>query len=190
MHRDPRLLYVLRLIVRQNFTFLPVLFFMSRRRYFPHRRLVIINNMKNEMVNASVTSALKTLREKYPGYLGNVWTVLINETDATEIIDTICGVWNLAISTGGTAVPDLVLDATMASISAEVSSSFTAALGLPTLSAQYGQEGDIQYWRNLDIDQRGYLIQVRCSRVKELVSRSLSFECSFVSSLICIYNCN
>lgn len=116
--------------------------------------------MKNEIANASVTSALKTLREKFPGYLGRVWTVQMNETDAGEIIDNMCQSWNTAVSGGGSTVPDLVLDFSMYGMSSEVSSSITAALGLPTLSAQYGQEGDIEHWRNLDVDQRGYLVQV------------------------------
>lgn len=114
------------------------------------------------MANASVTAALKTLREKYPGHLGKVWSVQLNETDSGEIVETVCDAWGTAVRGGGNAVPDLVLDVTMAGMSAEISSSITAALGLPTLSAQYGQEDDIQYWRNLDVDQKGYLIQVSC----------------------------
>lgn len=123
------------------------------------RKLVIINALKNEIANISVAQALKVLREKYPDHLGSVWTININETDSGEIIETVCNAWSAIINKGG-AVPDLVLDVTMAGIGSEVSSSITATLGLPTLSAQYGQEDDIQYWRNLDVDQRGYLIQV------------------------------
>lgn len=133
---------------------------MPRRRYFSPLRLVVINGLKNEVANASVTSALKTLREKFPGHLGHVWTVQMNESDANEIVDNMCQTWSSAISRGGSTVPDLVLDFSMFGMSSEVSSSVTASLGLPTLSAQYGQEDDIQYWRNLDADQKGYLVQV------------------------------
>lgn len=125
-------------------------------------QLVIINGVKNEVGNASVTSALKTLGEKYPGHLGTVWSVQVNESDSSESIDIICNTWTSAISKGGATVPDLVLDLTMANLGAEASSSFTAAMGVPTLSAQFGQEGDIRYWRNLDLDQKNYLIQVPC----------------------------
>lgn len=149
--------YYLRLIVRLHLTFL---FACRVNGTFPPLRLVIINGVKNEIANVSVTSALKTLREKFPGYLGHVWTVQMNETDASEIIDNVCHSWSSAISQGGSTVPDLVLDVSMSGTNAEISSSITAALGLPTLSAQYGQEDDIQYWRNLDVDQRNYLIQV------------------------------
>ncbi|XP_025153353.1 ionotropic receptor 25a isoform X1 [Harpegnathos saltator] len=133
---------------------------MPRRRYLSPLRLVIINDMKNEIANVSVTNALKTLREKFPGYLGQIRTVQMNETDVGEIINDMCQAWSSAISQGGSTVPDLVLDMSMSGMNAEISSSITAALGLPTLSAQYGQEDDIQYWRNLDTDQRNYLIQV------------------------------
>jgi len=108
----------------------------------------------------SVISALKAMGEKYPGHLGNVWSVQINESDSSESLDTICNVWNSAISKGGATVPDLILDMTMSNLGAEVSSSFTAAMGVPTLSAQFGQEGDIRYWRDLDLDRKNYLIQV------------------------------
>lgn len=123
-------------------------------------QLVIINDAKNKAANASVTAALKTLKERYPGHLGNVWSVQIDEDEYSESLDTICDVWGSAVSKGGSAVPDLVLDMTKIGLGAEASSSFTAAMGIPTLSAQYGQESDIRYWRNLDLDQKNYLIQV------------------------------
>ncbi|XP_072753212.1 ionotropic receptor 25a isoform X2 [Anoplolepis gracilipes] len=122
--------------------------------------LFIINGVKNEVANVSVIAALKALREKYPGHLGNVWSVQINESDSSESLDTICDVWDSAVSRGGSAVPDLVLDVTRIGLGAEASSSFTAAMGIPTLSAQYGQEDDIRYWRDLDLNQKNYLIQV------------------------------
>lgn len=126
-------------------------------------QLVIINGVKNEAGNASVTAALKTLAEKYPGHLGNVWTVQINETDSSDSLEAICNTWSSAVSKGGATVPDLILDITTANLGAEASSSFTAAMGVPTLSGQFGQEGDIRYWRDLDLDQKNYLIQVSCS---------------------------
>ncbi|CAL1688316.1 unnamed protein product [Lasius platythorax] len=122
--------------------------------------LFVINGARNEAANASVTAALKALRERHPGHLGNVWSVQINESDSSESLDIICDVWGSAVSRGGSAVPDLVLDVTTIGPGADASSSFTAAMGIPTLSAQYGQEGDIRYWRDLDLDQKNYLIQV------------------------------
>lgn len=111
--------------------------------------------MRNALINASVTVALKTLREKQPGHLGNVWSVQINESDISDSLELICRAWSLTIVDPAN-VPDLILDVTMTGIS----SSFTAAIGVPTLSAVYGQEGDIQDWRDLSADQANYLIQV------------------------------
>lgn len=161
-------------------------------------QLVVINGARNEAANASVTAALKALRERHPGHLGNVWSVQINESDSSESLDIICDVWGSAVSRGGSAVPDLVLDVTTIGPGADASSSFTAAMGIPTLSAQYGQEGDIRYWRDLDLDQKNYLIQVfrtysACALAKHMTrsidifqafKRVIYFDLCFVSILV------
>lgn len=36
----------------------------------------------------------------------------------------------------------------------------TAALGLPTVSASFGQEGDLRQWRDINDQKKNYLIQV------------------------------
>lgn len=38
--------------------------------------------------------------------------------------------------------------------------SLSAALGLPTVSASFGQEGDLRQWRDLNEQKRQYLLQV------------------------------
>ncbi|KAM0725746.1 Ionotropic receptor 25a [Formica fusca] len=145
--------------------------------------LFIINDAKNKAANASVTAALKTLKERYPGHLGNVWSVQIDEDEYSESLDTICDVWGSAVSKGGSAVPDLVLDMTKIGLGAEASSSFTAAMGIPTLSAQYGQENDIRYWRNLDLDQKNYLIQVMTpGDLAPEVIRQLAIQLSIINA--------
>lgn len=58
------------------------------------------------------------------------------------------------------AYPHLVLDTTMTGIASETVKSFTAALGLPTISASFGQEGDLRQWRNINENEKEYLIQV------------------------------
>lgn len=135
-------------------------FFSYLRKSF---QTVIINGAKNEAANGSIINALKTLKGKSSGNVGNVWTVQINDSDASESIDAICNTWSKAISKGGSSVPDVILDMTIADVGAEVTASFTASMGVPTLSAEYGQEDDIKYWRDLDFDQRGYLVQVSCT---------------------------
>lgn len=56
--------------------------------------------------------------------------------------------------------PHVVLDTTVTGVTSETVKSFTAALNLPTVSASFGQEGNIQQWLHLDKKQRNYLLQV------------------------------
>lgn len=58
------------------------------------------------------------------------------------------------------AYPHIVLDTTMTGLGSETVKSFTGALGLPTISASFGQEGDLRQWRNIDDVEKQYLIQI------------------------------
>lgn len=137
------------------------------------------------MANKSIIAAIKAIKEKYPSYLGRVWTVMVNETDVNDTLDRICDSWDSTVEKGGTKVPDFVLDTTTAGLGAKISNSFTAALGIPTLSAQYGQEGDLLYWRNLNSDQANYLIQVMppADLIPEAV-RQLAIQLSITNAAI------
>lgn len=48
----------------------------------------------------------------------------------------------------------------MTPVISEISKSFTSVLALPTISGSFGQEGDIQQWRDIDEAKRRYLLQV------------------------------
>lgn len=56
--------------------------------------------------------------------------------------------------------PHVVLDFTMTGVGSETIKSFTAALGLPTISGSFGQAGDLRQWRNLNANQTKFLLQV------------------------------
>lgn len=56
--------------------------------------------------------------------------------------------------------PHVVLDTTMTGLASETVKSFTLALGLPTVSASFGQAGDLRQWRNIDENEKQYLIQI------------------------------
>lgn len=56
--------------------------------------------------------------------------------------------------------PHVVLDTTMTGLASETVKSFTAALGLPTISASVGQAGDLRQWRNLNDNELEYLVQI------------------------------
>lgn len=120
----------------------------------------MINDEENTVAYRSVANSLKSLRTKHPDWLGNVITVQINGSDPRKSLDGICSKWDLSVREGGPGVPDFVLDTTKSGFGAETVGSFTAAIGIPTLSAQFGQEGDLRHWQNLMNNQSDYLIQI------------------------------
>lgn len=56
--------------------------------------------------------------------------------------------------------PHVVFDTTKSGIASETVKSLTQALGLPTVSASYGQEGDLRQWRDMEEGKQKYLLQV------------------------------
>lgn len=56
--------------------------------------------------------------------------------------------------------PHAVFDTTMGGFSSETVKTFTAGLRLPTISASFGQEGQVRMWRNISEEAKKYLIQV------------------------------
>lgn len=56
--------------------------------------------------------------------------------------------------------PHIVLDTTITGIASETVKSLTSALGLPTVSASFGQEGDIRQWRDLNDKKQNYLLLI------------------------------
>lgn len=56
--------------------------------------------------------------------------------------------------------PHVILDTTITGTTSETVKSFAASMGLPTVSASFGQEGNIRQWRDLDEKKRNYLLQV------------------------------
>lgn len=73
-------------------------------------------------------------------------------------IFSVCKVYNGMLEKN--EPPHLVLDTTMTDLASETVKSFTQALALPTISASFGQEGDLRQWRNIDDDEKKYLVQV------------------------------
>ncbi|XP_068084209.1 ionotropic receptor 25a [Anabrus simplex] len=76
----------------------------------------------------------------------------------SHIVIELCLAYNKSID--DTTPPKVVLDMSRGGIPSEAVKSFTKLLALPTISASYGQEGDLRYWRNLDSEAQKYLIQV------------------------------
>jgi glutamate receptor, ionotropic, invertebrate len=56
--------------------------------------------------------------------------------------------------------PHVILDTTITGVASETVKSVSAALGIPTVSASFGQEGDLRQWRDLNEKKKNYLLQV------------------------------
>lgn len=112
------------------------------------------------MANRSVLNSLNTMKDRYPGYLGKVFSVEIDSSNPRKAAGQICTAWYQSLVKGAVNAPDIILDTTMRGKGAEIVQIVTAGLGMPTISTQYGQEGDLKNWKNLNRDQRKFLIQI------------------------------
>ena len=56
--------------------------------------------------------------------------------------------------------PHVIFDTTLTGVSSETVKSLSAALGIPTVSASFGQEGDLRQWRDIKDKQANYLLQI------------------------------
>lgn len=80
-----------------------------------------------------------------------LYTLLVN---VLYVLSTIYTVWEIFLkllvcsnynaSIRNNKPPHLVIDTTINGVTSETVKSFTAALALPTISASYGQDGDIR----------------------------------------------
>lgn len=70
----------------------------------------------------------------------------------------VCSVYSEAVKDN--QPPHLVLDTTKKMVISELVKAFTSALGLPTISTSFGQNGDSQKWRDLNEQKQKYLLQV------------------------------
>lgn len=115
---------------------------------------VVINDAGNDVANKSLTNSLRALKDKTGDKLGQVFVAQVNVSDSKETLNVVCDTWKNAIMRDNHATPDFVLDTTTYGPGAETINRFTALLGIPTLSAQFGQEGDLLGWRDISDDQK------------------------------------
>ncbi|XP_059221283.1 ionotropic receptor 25a isoform X3 [Stomoxys calcitrans] len=57
-------------------------------------------------------------------------------------------------------LPHVIFDSTKFGLASDTVKSFAIALGLPTVSASCGHDGDLRQWSNMDEDKQNYLLQV------------------------------
>ncbi|KAG8222734.1 Ionotropic receptor 25a [Ladona fulva] len=79
-------------------------------------------------------------------------------SETSKNMNILCKEYNDSLLEG--KPPHVVIDTTLTGSASETVKYFTSALALPTVSASYGQEGDIRQWRDLDEEKQKYLIQV------------------------------
>ncbi|PSN38557.1 Ionotropic receptor 25a [Blattella germanica] len=122
--------------------------------------IMILNEERNWEASDSFRAAQEYFKQTptLGVEIGNLMNVTGNTTDAKTFLEMMCTEYNNSIAEKNP--PHIVLDFTMSSVPSETAKSFTAALGLPTISTSFGQEGDLRQWRTLDEREKKYLIQI------------------------------
>ncbi|XKL64087.1 hypothetical protein PGB90_004173 [Kerria lacca] len=122
--------------------------------------ILFVNEFKNLVANKAADVVLNYLRRnpRIGIHVNGFYKLDLSGNDAQTILESLCIQYNNSIKDG--KPPHVILDTTQAGIVSEAVKTFTAALALPTISASYGQDGDIKQWRNLDGEQQKFLIQI------------------------------
>ncbi|KAH1005541.1 ionotropic receptor 25a [Dendroctonus ponderosae] len=121
--------------------------------------VIFANEEGNFVADKAVTVALNYIKKTSKlGLSVDLRRVVGNKTDSQNVLDSLCAAYQQMLDDNNP--PHLVLDATRAGLASETVKSFTAALGIPTVSASYGQQGDLRQWRNLQPNEEEYLVQI------------------------------
>nr|AID61273.1 ionotropic receptor [Calliphora stygia] len=117
----------------------------------------------NELDNDPATKAIETVqtylkKNSNYGLSLQIDKIEANKTDAKALLESICTKYAQSIE--NKQPPHIVFDTTKSGVASETVKSFTQALGLPTVSASYGQEGDLRQWRDMEENKQKYLLQV------------------------------
>ncbi|XP_053673131.1 ionotropic receptor 25a [Anopheles nili] len=121
--------------------------------------ILLVNEVDNNLANVAVEVALNYVK-KNPQLGLSVDMIYVegNRTDSKDLLQSLCSKYSQSLSDN--RPPHLLLDTTLTGVSSETVKSFSLALGIPTVSASFGQEGDLRQWRDLTPTKRGYLLQV------------------------------
>ncbi|XP_055858527.1 ionotropic receptor 25a [Episyrphus balteatus] len=121
--------------------------------------VLFINEVDNEPATKAV-EVVQTFLKKNPSYGLSVQVEQLetNRSDAKVLLEAICSKYAESIEKKQS--PHVIFDTTKSGVASETVKSFSQALGLPTVTASYGQEGDLRQWRNIDEKKSKYLLQV------------------------------
>ena len=115
--------------------------------------------MGNELAQKAVDVAINYIK-KTPslGLSVEIMVVEGNRTDSKGLLESICTRYSESLAAG--SPPHVIFDTTKTGVSSETVKSVSAALGIPTVSASFGQEGDLRQWRDIPDKKKSYLLQV------------------------------
>ncbi|XP_037037565.1 ionotropic receptor 25a [Bradysia coprophila] len=121
--------------------------------------VLFINEVDNDQATQAIDIAL-TYIQKNPNLGMSIQLTKVegNRTDSKKFLDTICASYTDLISKNQS--PHIVLDTTITGVASETVKSITSALALPTISASFGQEGDLRQWRDINEQKSNFLLQV------------------------------
>nr|ALR72535.1 ionotropic receptor IR6 [Colaphellus bowringi] len=121
--------------------------------------VLFVNEEGNEVAEKALDVALTYLKKNNKlGISVDIRKVVGNRTDSNAFLESLCSTYSSMLD--AQAYPHLVLDTTMTGLGSETVKTFTQALALPTISASFGQEGDLRQWRNIDDNEKDFLIQI------------------------------
>ncbi|XP_056631910.1 ionotropic receptor 25a [Diorhabda sublineata] len=147
------------IIEKFSIVLLITLFFRTNSQTSQNLNVLFVNEEGNEVADKALDVALTYLKKNSKlGISVDIRRVVGNRTDSTTFLDALCSTYNSMLESK--SYPYLVLDTTMAGLGSETVKSFTAALALPTVSASFGQEGDLRQWRDIEEHEKNYLIQI------------------------------
>ncbi|XP_001660418.2 ionotropic receptor 25a [Aedes aegypti] len=146
-------------------TFSVILFYLTslnspiRGQTTQNINVLFVNEVGNDLAQVAVDVALNYIRKNPSlGLSVELLTVEGNRTDSKGLLESLCSKYTEAINTN--RPPHVIFDTTLTGVSSETVKSISAALGIPTVSASTGQEGDLRQWRSLSNVKSNYLLQV------------------------------
>ncbi|XP_066155907.1 ionotropic receptor 25a-like isoform X1 [Euwallacea fornicatus] len=121
--------------------------------------VIFVNEEDNTVADKAINVVMNYIKKTTKlGLSVDIKRVVGNRTDSQNILDSLCATYQQMLDSN--VSPHLVLDATRAGLASETVKSFTSALGLPTVSASYGQQGDLRQWRSIQPNEEEYLVQI------------------------------
>lgn len=120
---------------------------------------MFINEVDNEPATKAVEVVQSFLKKNSNyGLSVQIDQLETNRSDAKILLEAICAKYGESIQKK--QPPHVIFDTTKSGVASETVKSFSNSLGLPTITASYGQEGDLRQWRNIDDKKSKYLLQV------------------------------